>query len=329
MRQKAALTIMLAFASVLLGVSENPPRPLGKIELVALLVSYVSQGRLAKLVQQRGINFQMTDGYAAMLTRARASELVLKAVAVARVVELSAPASASAATEQVILDHLVRGYELREKDRDADADEEFQSAVNADPSNPFTHFVLGSAYGAKETEAAVDEFREAIRLQPDWPEALVRLGNLLEDGAAVTTLREALRLEPNNSGAHVLLGDVLWKMGDHVSAASEFKMASNDPLSPGIPQRIRVGGQVEAARLLSYPFPKYPSKAKRKGLEGTVRLEAIIGRDGEIKDIKFLQGDPILAKAATEAVSRWRYRPTLLNDEPVEVVTEIDVNFTL
>lgn len=227
----------------------------------------------------------------------------------------------------------MRGDEFRAKGRDADAEEEFRSAVIADPKNPFTHFVLGTAYPTKKSEPAVGEFREAIRLQPDFLEALVWLGSLLEHGGnletAVTTLREALRLDPNNWEAHVSLGAALWKMGDHVSAASEFNIAANAPLGSGIPPRIRVGGQVEEAKLLFQPTPRYPSKAKKKGLEGTVRLGVIIGRDGTIKDVKLLQGDPILAKAATEAVSRWRYEPTLLNGEPVEVVSEIDVNFTL
>jgi protein TonB len=64
-------------------------------------------------------------------------------------------------------------------------------------------------------------------------------------------------------------------------------------------------------------------------IQGTVRLEAIIGTDGTIQQLKVLSGHPLLVKAAVEAVSRWRYQPTLLNGEPVEVVTDVDVNFTL
>jgi protein TonB len=64
-------------------------------------------------------------------------------------------------------------------------------------------------------------------------------------------------------------------------------------------------------------------------IQGTVRLEAIISKDGTIQDLHTVSGHPLLIKAAIEAVSRWRYQPTLLNGEPVEVVTEVDVNFTL
>ena len=95
------------------------------------------------------------------------------------------------------------------------------------------------------------------------------------------------------------------------------------------PKRIRVGGQVGNAKLIKQPKPEYPALAEAAGIQGTVKFEAIIGKDGTIHDLKILSGHPLLVKAAVEAVSRWRYQPTLLNGEPVEVITEIDVNFTL
>jgi protein TonB len=93
------------------------------------------------------------------------------------------------------------------------------------------------------------------------------------------------------------------------------------------PNRIRLGGQVEAAKLTHKVQPKYPKEAKKKGIGGTVRLEAIIGKDGRIADLKVISRDPLLALAATDAVRKWRYKPTLLQGQPVEVVTEIDINF--
>jgi periplasmic protein TonB len=101
------------------------------------------------------------------------------------------------------------------------------------------------------------------------------------------------------------------------------------PPKPTTPQRIRVGGQVEAAKLIYKPTPEYPPLAKMARIQGTVRLEAIISKDGTIQDLKVLNGHPLLVKSALDAVKQWRYQPTLLNGEPVEVVTEIDVNFTL
>ena len=65
------------------------------------------------------------------------------------------------------------------------------------------------------------------------------------------------------------------------------------------------------------------------GIQGTVRLDALIATDGTVTGLKVVSGHPLLVKAALEAVERWRYRPTLLNGQPVEVETEIDVNFAL
>jgi len=98
---------------------------------------------------------------------------------------------------------------------------------------------------------------------------------------------------------------------------------------PAKPTQIRVGGQVEAAKAISRPMPDYPPLARLARVQGTVRLEAVIATDGRIQNLKVLTGHPLLVGAALEAVARWRYQPTLLNGEPVEVVTEIDVNFSL
>lgn len=98
---------------------------------------------------------------------------------------------------------------------------------------------------------------------------------------------------------------------------------------PVAPQRIRVGGNVQQAKLINQPKPVYPPLAKQARIQGTVRFNAIIGRDGSIADLKMVSGHPLLAPAALEAVKLWKYQPTLLNGEPVEVVTQIDVNFTL
>ena len=93
--------------------------------------------------------------------------------------------------------------------------------------------------------------------------------------------------------------------------------------------RIHVGGQVEAARAIFQPAPEYPPLAKMARIQGVVRLEAVISVDGTIQNLKLISGPPLLVRAAIDAVARWRYQPTLLNGEPVEVLTEIDVNFRL
>jgi TonB family protein len=98
--------------------------------------------------------------------------------------------------------------------------------------------------------------------------------------------------------------------------------------APG-PPRIRVGGNVQQAKLISQVHPVYPAEAKAQGIEGLVRLQAILGKDGKVEQLTVLEGPPVLAAAALEAVRQWQYQTTLLNGDPVEVVTVIDCNFTL
>jgi periplasmic protein TonB len=98
---------------------------------------------------------------------------------------------------------------------------------------------------------------------------------------------------------------------------------------PVTPQRIRVGGNVQAAMLIRQPKPSYPPLAKQARVQGVVRFQAIIGKDGTIQNLQLMSGHPLLVQAAQEAVKQWIYKPTLLNGEPVEVVTIIDVNFSL
>jgi TonB family protein len=95
--------------------------------------------------------------------------------------------------------------------------------------------------------------------------------------------------------------------------------------------RLRVGGDVEAAKRTNLVTPIYPASAKAAGIQGTVILHAVIGMDGTPLSLRVMNNeiDPELARAAVEAVSRWRYRPTLLNGQPIEVDTTIMVNFTL
>jgi protein TonB len=92
---------------------------------------------------------------------------------------------------------------------------------------------------------------------------------------------------------------------------------------------LRVGGNVQAARIVNRVQPVYPPLARQTRISGTVRLHAIIGKDGAIKELEVLNGHPLLQQAALDAVRQWRYQPTLLNGEAVDVDTTIDVIFSL
>ena len=98
-----------------------------------------------------------------------------------------------------------------------------------------------------------------------------------------------------------------------------------------VPQRIRVGGNVQPIKLISKVNPDYPADAQADGVEGTVLLRAVVSKDGSLLSIKSISTgiDPRLVSAAKAAVPLWRYQPALLNGEPVEVITTIDVTFRL
>lgn len=97
----------------------------------------------------------------------------------------------------------------------------------------------------------------------------------------------------------------------------------------GLTGPLRVGGNVQGARILKRVAPVYPRDALAAHISGTVRLHAIIGKDGSIKRLEIVSGPPALKEAAFDAVRQWRYQTTLINGEPIEVDTTIDVLFSI
>jgi periplasmic protein TonB len=95
------------------------------------------------------------------------------------------------------------------------------------------------------------------------------------------------------------------------------------------PQRIRVSSGVQSGLLIRRVQPNYPPLARQARIQGTVVLQAQISKDGNIENLTLISGHPMLAPAAIEAVKQWKYKPYLLNGEPVEVETSVQVNFTL
>jgi protein TonB len=102
------------------------------------------------------------------------------------------------------------------------------------------------------------------------------------------------------------------------------------PAPPPAPvaRQFRTSKMLEGS-LIRKVQPVYPQLAKTARVQGTVVLEAVIGRTGVIEHLQLISGHPMLARAAIEAVSQWRYKPYILNDEAIEVETQITVNFTL
>ena len=123
--------------------------------------------------------------------------------------------------------------------------------------------------------------------------------------------------DPNGSAGGVM-GGILGGIG---TGAPVVKAAP--------PKRINVSGGVIAGNILVKTQPQYPAIAKAARIQGTVVLQATISKEGTIQGLQVLSGPPMLQQAALDAVRSWRYKPYLLNGEPVEVGTTINVVFSL
>jgi TonB family protein len=155
---------------------------------------------------------------------------------------------------------------------------------------------------------------------------------VLKPGFAVYVAPQTM-LEPGRDLSTTVKLDI-GSIKDTVDVQAEGSakaLPSTETAEKSKPMRIRIGGNVEAAKVLTKVQPVYPASAKEKGAQGTVVLHAVVGMDGKPLSLQVLnsQIDPDLARAAVEAVSQWRYQPTLLNGDPVEVDTTITVNFKL
>jgi len=111
-----------------------------------------------------------------------------------------------------------------------------------------------------------------------------------------------------------------------LTSASSVPVLAKSPVPV---KRVRIASRVAEANLIHDVAPQYPPEAGRARIEGTVVLMAVIGRDGAVKDVRIESGLPILAQAAIDAVRQWRYKPYMIEGEPVEVDSRITINFTL
>jgi TonB family protein len=113
------------------------------------------------------------------------------------------------------------------------------------------------------------------------------------------------------------------KLAELAPAAGESGNASK-PAQP-----LVVDAKVESASLVHSVPPVYPPQARKSRVQGHVLLRAVISKEGAIEELQVISGDPLLAPAAVAAVKQWVYKPTLVNQEPVAVSTEIDIDFSL
>ena len=125
---------------------------------------------------------------------------------------------------------------------------------------------------------------------------------------------------------------VLW-LGAIAGAGAQDQ--SSPPAAPQAsseaeaPARAHISSGVASGLLIRKVAPKYPKKARHDHIQGQVILRATITKGGDIGNLTVVSGDPLLAKAAVDAVKQWKYRPYFLKGNPVEVETQVIVNFTL
>ena len=142
------------------------------------------------------------------------------------------------------------------------------------------------------------------------------------------TLPDVPVISGPSSSTGTYIGEIGGVVGDVLASVVPTPVRPT-PLRKQSPSAIRLSSKVSQSQLIYGPKPTYPKLALSARVEGTVRLQATISRDGAIENLHVLSGHPLLSGPAMQAVREWRYRPLLLNGDPVEVITEIEVNFRL
>ncbi len=150
------------------------------------------------------------------------------------------------------------------------------------------------------------------------PSAIPEQVSILDD--ALDPVASAALLDLAGRGVQGALSD---GFADGVFGIGQ--LASLDSVPPPAP--VRVGGHVQQARLIHKVAPVYPAEAVTAGLTGRVEVEALISVQGLIRQVQVLSGDPLLVDSVVEAVKQWRYQPTTLNGNKVEVITRIEIFF--
>ena len=201
-----------------------------------------------------------------------------------------------------------------------------QAGMRPDEQRPISNYNLRLDLmntSGKFIEDGLANLAKALEIDPRYSDAMAYMNLLVRERASLDDTQEEYEKD-------VALADEWVQKSLEAKKAMAGEKAMPPEVSPSSAvQRIRVGGEVQAHNLITKVIPIYPPDAKRNGIEGTVRFHVIIGKDGRIANLQLISGDSRLVDAARDAVRQWVYRPTLLNGQPVEVVTIIDVNFKL
>lgn len=167
-----------------------------------------------------------------------------------------------------------------------------------------------------------------VRVQTELDNGQLRTPTAIPKKIAMIKEEEA---PPPSAGAGVVGGVPGGVPGGQMGGVIGGIISSTPVAVPKVatPQRVRVSQGVTEGLILKKVQPTYPPLARSARIQGAVVLQAVIGKDGSIQNLRAISGHPMLTPAAIDAVKQWRYKPYFLNGEPVEVDTQITVNFTL
>lgn len=231
-----------------------------------------------------------------------------------------------------------------------DAQQWYEKLIAADPSNADAYYSLGFIAWSK-WYPNYQQARAKVGMKPEDPGPIAdfstkqdlrtKYGGVLQDGIA--NLQRALELNPQYDDAMAYMNLFFRERADLADTQEEYRqdIAAADrwvqkaletkklKAQQSVPNRIRVGAAVMEQKLIRKIDPVYPPLATQARISGIVKLNVTISKEGAVANIMVISGHPLLIPAALDAVKQWVYQPTLLNGAPVEVVTEVDVNFGL
>jgi TonB family protein len=190
-------------------------------------------------------------------------------------------------------------------------------------------FELTNTTNRRVKSFVVSPFFPALEKLPSEGRTFMLLRRTIEPLGKLEIPKEApgLRLTERPESLTIRIEGVEFE--DGTTWGKTGKPRSNGTQSGPGPSRVRVGGAVQSANLISQVAPVYPPLAQQARIQGEVVLEAVISREGAITNLRVVSGHPLLVDAALTAARQWKYRPTLLNGQPVEVVSQVTVPFKL
>lgn len=227
MKAKLLALILVMVATGLAQAPKPVPKPLDRVQVLALLTGGVPSQRVARLVEERGIDFEPTEDYLKILQGAGADEALLNGLREARRIPTPAIAAPALSRQEQVEKHLGRGAELAKQKLYVEAKHEYEIAVGLDPLNASLHSALADAFlDLEDWDGAISEYQNAVRLEPDGELPYIGLGMAYErkpdlDGA-INAYQSAIKLRPDDVFVYNYLGDVLYRKGDVDGAIYEY-----------------------------------------------------------------------------------------------------------